>query len=268
MHQARARGGVAGGVGKRGIAPAVRGWRRLCGRPPPPQGGWRRVPTRDSSSCALERRRRLFSLPARSPASPGRRPSSTPTRPASVQTPLLFSRKSPRLLLVREGAALNVSPLVGYKQVREEHKSKLVCDVFSSVASSYDLMNDLMSAGLHRLWKDRLLLLTLALHSSTNQLFPTQIRFVLFFQACLQAESFPEDQASRCRWWNRWLFLPILIPYRFHNTTCHGENVIYIEIRNLSEFYVACIILSTCWYFWLCFAGYCLAHASITFTEH
>ena len=27
--------------------------------------------------------------------------------------------------------------------------------VFSSVASSYDLMNDLMSGGLHRLWKDR-----------------------------------------------------------------------------------------------------------------
>ncbi|PUZ43815.1 hypothetical protein GQ55_8G037500 [Panicum hallii var. hallii] len=44
----------------------------------------------------------------------------------------------------------------GYKQVREEEKSKLVGNVFSSVASSYDLMNDLMSVGLHRLWKDRL----------------------------------------------------------------------------------------------------------------
>ncbi|GJM89566.1 hypothetical protein PR202_ga05770 [Eleusine coracana subsp. coracana] len=44
----------------------------------------------------------------------------------------------------------------GYKQVREEEKSTLVGNVFSSVASSYDLMNDLMSAGLHRLWKDRL----------------------------------------------------------------------------------------------------------------
>jgi len=32
----------------------------------------------------------------------------------------------------------------------------MVGDVFTSVASSYDLMNDLMSAGLHRLWKDRL----------------------------------------------------------------------------------------------------------------
>lgn len=43
----------------------------------------------------------------------------------------------------------------GYKQVAEEEKSKLVGNVFSSVASSYDLMNDLMSVGLHRLWKDR-----------------------------------------------------------------------------------------------------------------
>lgn len=45
----------------------------------------------------------------------------------------------------------------GYKQVREEDKSKMVGNVFSSVASSYDLMNDLMSVGLHRLWKDRLI---------------------------------------------------------------------------------------------------------------
>lgn len=36
-----------------------------------------------------------------------------------------------------------------------DEKSKLVDNVFSSVASNYDLMNDMMSAGLHRLWKDR-----------------------------------------------------------------------------------------------------------------
>lgn len=35
----------------------------------------------------------------------------------------------------------------------------MVGDVFTSVASNYDLMNDLMSAGLHRLWKERLCLL-------------------------------------------------------------------------------------------------------------
>ncbi|CAI9112480.1 OLC1v1012936C2 [Oldenlandia corymbosa var. corymbosa] len=44
----------------------------------------------------------------------------------------------------------------GYQEVREEEKSQLVGNVFTSVASNYDLMNDLMSAGLHRLWKDRL----------------------------------------------------------------------------------------------------------------
>ncbi|KAA8535736.1 hypothetical protein F0562_030762 [Nyssa sinensis] len=44
----------------------------------------------------------------------------------------------------------------GFKEVREEEKSQLVGNVFSNVASNYDLMNDLMSGGLHRLWKDRL----------------------------------------------------------------------------------------------------------------
>ena len=43
----------------------------------------------------------------------------------------------------------------GFKEVREEEKSQMVGNVFSSVASNYDLMNDVMSAGLHRLWKDR-----------------------------------------------------------------------------------------------------------------
>jgi demethylmenaquinone methyltransferase/2-methoxy-6-polyprenyl-1,4-benzoquinol methylase len=41
----------------------------------------------------------------------------------------------------------------GYQQVPEEEKAKRVGEVFSSVAPSYDLMNDLMSLGLHRLWK-------------------------------------------------------------------------------------------------------------------
>ncbi|KAL6194487.1 hypothetical protein ACLB2K_035571 [Fragaria x ananassa] len=44
----------------------------------------------------------------------------------------------------------------GFKEVREEEKSQMVGNVFSNVASNYDTMNDLMSAGLHRLWKDRL----------------------------------------------------------------------------------------------------------------
>ena len=41
----------------------------------------------------------------------------------------------------------------GYTQVPEEDKSRRVGDVFRSVAPSYDVMNDLMSLGLHRWWK-------------------------------------------------------------------------------------------------------------------
>ncbi len=42
----------------------------------------------------------------------------------------------------------------GYRRVAPEEKTSKVIEVFSSVAEKYDLMNDLMSAGMHRLWKD------------------------------------------------------------------------------------------------------------------
>lgn len=41
----------------------------------------------------------------------------------------------------------------GFQTVAEAEKAKRVAEVFHSVANRYDLMNDLMSAGLHRLWK-------------------------------------------------------------------------------------------------------------------
>jgi demethylmenaquinone methyltransferase / 2-methoxy-6-polyprenyl-1,4-benzoquinol methylase len=41
----------------------------------------------------------------------------------------------------------------GYREVPVGEKQKLVGEVFSSVAGSYDLMNDLMSLGIHRAWK-------------------------------------------------------------------------------------------------------------------
>ena len=41
----------------------------------------------------------------------------------------------------------------GYKNVPESQKAQKVAEVFHSVAAKYDLMNDLMSGGIHRLWK-------------------------------------------------------------------------------------------------------------------
>ncbi|MFQ3248719.1 bifunctional demethylmenaquinone methyltransferase/2-methoxy-6-polyprenyl-1,4-benzoquinol methylase UbiE [Glaciecola sp.] len=41
----------------------------------------------------------------------------------------------------------------GFKQVAKEQKEAMVADVFHSVAAKYDVMNDLMSFGIHRIWK-------------------------------------------------------------------------------------------------------------------
>lgn len=43
----------------------------------------------------------------------------------------------------------------GYKDVDASEKTAMVGEVFSSVAAKYDIMNDAMSGGMHRLWKDR-----------------------------------------------------------------------------------------------------------------
>jgi demethylmenaquinone methyltransferase/2-methoxy-6-polyprenyl-1,4-benzoquinol methylase len=42
----------------------------------------------------------------------------------------------------------------GFETVEEKDKAKRVAEVFTSVASKYDIMNDLMSVGLHRVWKN------------------------------------------------------------------------------------------------------------------
>lgn len=41
----------------------------------------------------------------------------------------------------------------GFEKVKEEEKAGKVAEVFHSVANKYDVMNDLMSGGMHRLWK-------------------------------------------------------------------------------------------------------------------
>jgi demethylmenaquinone methyltransferase / 2-methoxy-6-polyprenyl-1,4-benzoquinol methylase len=50
---------------------------------------------------------------------------------------------------------MNETVSFGYEEVSPREKTARVGGVFSSVASRYDLMNDAMSAGMHRLWKDR-----------------------------------------------------------------------------------------------------------------
>ena len=45
----------------------------------------------------------------------------------------------------------------GAKQVSETEKPRLVREVFDAVAERYDLMNDVLSGGVHRLWKDALI---------------------------------------------------------------------------------------------------------------
>lgn len=48
---------------------------------------------------------------------------------------------------------MNSKTHFGFEQVAEAEKARRVAQVFDSVAQKYDLMNDVMSAGLHRLWK-------------------------------------------------------------------------------------------------------------------
>lgn len=45
----------------------------------------------------------------------------------------------------------------GFEEVNVEEKAGMVRDIFESVADQYDIMNDVMSVGIHRLWKDSLI---------------------------------------------------------------------------------------------------------------
>jgi demethylmenaquinone methyltransferase/2-methoxy-6-polyprenyl-1,4-benzoquinol methylase len=71
-------------------------------------------------------------------------------------------RSLPKLAARRYGRAIMIeqnsdSIDFGFRDVPTRDKAKLVRGVFDSVASRYDLMNDLMSGGLHRFWKASLI---------------------------------------------------------------------------------------------------------------
>ncbi|NCP10356.1 MAG: class I SAM-dependent methyltransferase, partial [Sphingomonadales bacterium] len=49
----------------------------------------------------------------------------------------------------------NATVSFGYEEVAPDEKTRRVGGVFSNVARRYDVMNDAMSGGMHRLWKNR-----------------------------------------------------------------------------------------------------------------
>ena len=51
----------------------------------------------------------------------------------------------------------NLSNQFGNKKILKSQKTTLVQNVFTTVSNKYDLMNDLMSLGTHRLWKKELI---------------------------------------------------------------------------------------------------------------
>ena len=63
----------------------------------------------------------------------------------------------PRTRAGERRAARDPTTHFGFREVPEADKASLVRRVFDSVAPRYDLMNDLMSAGVHRLWKTALI---------------------------------------------------------------------------------------------------------------
>ncbi len=78
----------------------------------------------------------------------------------SRTTPVLLRRRVGLCCLRRLASSKNEPPNsnqktnFGYEEIPSSKKARRVKDVFSSVAQDYDIMNDVMSAGMHRFWKD------------------------------------------------------------------------------------------------------------------
>ncbi len=82
----------------------------------------------------------------------------TPPRPRQSlpRHPTLAASTDPSRLILSQVISMSNQQSTthfGYQEVAEEEKARHVAEVFDSVAQRYDLMNDLMSGGLHRLWK-------------------------------------------------------------------------------------------------------------------
>jgi 2-methoxy-6-polyprenyl-1,4-benzoquinol methylase len=89
----------------------------------------------------------------------------------------------------------------GFQSIEKEEKQNLVRQVFSSVAPSYDIMNDLMSGGLHRLWKDRFVEMLSPFPGMRHIDVAGGTGDVAFrvLKAIEGAESLPNDQTSSSR---------------------------------------------------------------------
>ncbi|MGI9488548.1 MAG: class I SAM-dependent methyltransferase, partial [Geminicoccaceae bacterium] len=64
-----------------------------------------------------------------------------------------FPKTRPRARTSADEARNRLANSFGFQDVRAEDKAAMVGDLFARVADRYDVMNDLMSGGLHRLWK-------------------------------------------------------------------------------------------------------------------
>eukprot|EP00123_Amoebidium_parasiticum_P012781 comp21571_c0_seq1/m.30140 comp21571_c0_seq1/g.30140 ORF comp21571_c0_seq1/g.30140 comp21571_c0_seq1/m.30140 type:complete len:316 (-) comp21571_c0_seq1:249-1196(-) len=105
-----------------------------------------------TSNMALRHSLTMFQLAKSSGLARSALPSVTKAMPAcNAQAQRLYSQQT-------GSTAMPPKPEreadFGFRKVKEEEKAQLVGQVFHSVAQSYDLMNDLMSGGVHRLWKD------------------------------------------------------------------------------------------------------------------
>ena len=68
----------------------------------------------------------------------------------------------------RKGPEAESQTHFGYQSVPESQKAYKVAEVFHSVAAKYDVMTDLMSAGIHRLWKRFFVATTQVRNSPSN----------------------------------------------------------------------------------------------------